>query len=165
MSARTIKSILYAPDILIATDCGLIIYLYLPVCVDNVFAKDIYLAGISTISIVFAIYFAGLATIMASPHDDFVAWLEERGSYSELINRLKYTLIVLFFALLFSIFAFSVTSYYYALEVKTQSKWIFSVFSFMTLYSLFSTASAANASISYAKFRAGYVKVKSQLSK
>ncbi len=50
--------------------------IFLPSCVSNDLVAGYYSIGISVLSIVFSIYFAALAIIIASPPDDFVKFME-----------------------------------------------------------------------------------------
>lgn len=159
MTGKTLKSILWSRDLGVALLIAGVAHFYLPREISNAFAKDVYRAGLSTLSIVFSVYFAGLAIIISSSHDEFVRWLEKFGVYLELTRRFQCTLWILFFALLLSLGVFTYTSYSERCAPYTQPKFLFTAFCFFTLHALLATLAAANASIRYAQFRARYVKL------
>src|SRR5205807_1174381 len=94
-----LKSLILAWDFGVAISLTLVCSVLLPHWVKNDFTKDLYGVGISVLSIVFPVFFAALAVMMASSDDEFVKFLEEQGHYKRLIASMRFTLVVLFLAL------------------------------------------------------------------
>jgi len=89
-----IKRVVFAWDFLLAIVGAIFIAVVFPCALPIDFAKDIYNVGISVLSIVFSVFFAALAIIMASSDDDFVRFLEKDGDYTLLINTFQVSLSV-----------------------------------------------------------------------
>jgi glucan phosphoethanolaminetransferase (alkaline phosphatase superfamily) len=147
---------------MVAVICTLGVGFIAPYRVNNAFAKDIYGVGISVLSIVFSVYFAALAIIISSSDDSFIMFLEEEGDYTALISSFKFSLSILFFALLYSLIIFSVTSAWIVQECKMQSFWYLVGFSLLFLWGLFAAFNATRDSIMYAQYRARFLKIKKQ---
>lgn len=131
------------------------------------FAKDIYGVGISVLSITFSVYFAALALIMTSGDDDFVRFLEEKGDFTAIVDTFKFSLLVLFSALVYSILIYIHTSIsLYAASnpknIKQQSEILLWIFMFLFSYSLLSALGATLDSIQYSMFRAKFLRKKKQ---
>lgn len=155
-----IKNIICSWDICIAFLITITIYLVLPDKINDDLAKDFYKIGISVLSIVFSIYFAAFAIIISASDDKFVLFLEEEGHFTELLSHSKFTIILLFISLMFSLFCYGLTKLYNGDCVGHQSKYYLSIFIFLFIYSLFAALIAANDSISYAKYRTKFLKLK-----
>ena len=155
-----IKSILISWDLGISLAVALIIYFLFPHNVSNAFVKDLYGVGISVLSIVFSIFFAALAVIISTSDDAFVIFLEEEGLYTHLINTFKFTLMISFFSLIYSIVLYVITSNWLILLCMEQSIFFFSFFIFLFSYSLTSTFSSCMDSIKYSHYRSKYLYLK-----
>lgn len=139
-----------------------LLFLYLsPENISGNLSKDLLGIGIGTLSIIFSIFFAALAFIISASDDEFVAFLEEEGLFTELINLFKWTVGSLFVALLYSLFLygfvafgldsnkdFSINSYYLA------------GFCLLFFYSLIATMLSTNDAIKYSKARIKYIRGK-----
>ena len=132
-----------------------------PCQIPNEFAKDVFSTAISVLSIVFSIYFAALATIASASDDDFIRFLEEDQTYSDVISAFKFTLGLLFVALLMSLAAYVATSYWAQSSGSTQSLWWLAVVCFVAVWSLLATYFSAGDSIQYATARMRFLKYKS----
>lgn len=148
----------FAASVIIAI--GLIFYL--PDSIPLLFTARIYEVGISMLSIIFAVFFAALAIIMSSSDDDFVKFLDADGDYTRILNSFKYTLCLLFIALITSFALYSRVSYQLSLSSQNiyESKWLFVIFGFISSYSLFATTLVINDSLMYAKFRSRFLRLK-----
>ncbi len=144
-----LRSIVLSWDLLLAVILGLVFLVSLPESVPVTAAKDIYGVSISVLAIVFSVFFAALAIIITASDDDFVRFLEEEGHYSTLIWSFRYSLLLLFIALIWSIMLYARS----AISSGTESKWLLVVFSAFALYSLFAAAASSFDAITYADFR------------
>ncbi|MBM7855043.1 hypothetical protein JOC37_001426 [Desulfohalotomaculum tongense] len=157
-----LKNIFLCWDFITATAITLILWLLLPSSVAGTFAKDIYGIAIPVLSIVFSVYFAALAIIISSGDNDFISFLEEDGSYTEIINSFKYSLIITLISLVFSILLFGFTSYKLILSILSQNKNLFAVFVFLFSYSLFTVFNSSMDAITYVKYRIKFTEIKRQ---
>lgn len=154
-----------ARDVVLSWDfwCALIVaistYYLLPAAPKTDFAKDLYGVGINVLSIVFAVYFAALAIIMASPDDDFILFMEEHGDYSHLVASLRFTQWALFFALLMSLGLYGWTSSRLSAKVEAQHRGWLVLFVFLFFYALFSAAATVHDAIQYSKYRTKFLKI------
>lgn len=155
-----VKDIALCWDFILAIVLSGIIYAILPCNVKLVAAKDIYYIAITVLSIIFSLYFAALAIIISSSNDDFILFLEVDKTYTGVIGTFKYTLIVLFFSLIVSIILFCIASIGINENYDIQSKIIMSIFNFFFSYSLFTVFNACLDSITYAKKRVDFIKIK-----
>jgi hypothetical protein len=158
------KQIFFSWDFAISLLVAFASFLLLKNSVSNDFSKDIYGIGISVLSIVFSVYFAALALIITSGDDDFIHFLEEKGDYTGIIDTFKFSLLSLFLALIYSIIAYTFTAakIYESQSEKmhgSQPEVFICVFSFLFSYGLFAALSATLDSISYAMFRARFLKI------
>lgn len=160
-----IKRIFVSWDFALAVAGAVAIALAFPRLLPTSFAKDIYGAGISVLAILFSVYFAALAIIMASSDDSFVAFLEQVGDYSRLINTFLFSLVILFIVLICSLVLYTYTSYLFASKLTRQSKWWLVGFGFLFLWGLFAAAISTWDAVAYSKYRSRYVlKLGSQTS-
>lgn len=149
-----IRRVLTGWDLLAAAATSLAVYMVSPPRFSDAVAKEIYGAGISVLSIIFAVYFTALAVIIAASDDDFVEYLREKGVYDTLMGIFKFTLWLLFASLLSSFILFA----YSAVRSDTtspssQPHWIMEVFSFFFSYALFATMYTTRDALSYARYR------------
>ncbi len=154
------KEIIASWDFILSILISIILWLICPNQVDGLFAKDIYNVAISVLSIIFSMLFATLAIIISSSDNDFVNFLEEEGHYTGIINLFKYSLFVLFIALILSLILFGITSSNLSVQGYTQPKIIIIMFNFLFLYSLFVVFSTSLNTITYLKYRIKYLKIK-----
>jgi hypothetical protein len=139
---QRIKDIIFCWDFLVSFAISIGLYFAIASDISNSFCQDIYGIGISVLSIVFSIYFAALAIIISSSDDDFVNYLEDQGAYTGIIWTFRYSLFVLFVALLFSLLMYALTSAWInSSNVLTQNdvqpREYFSAFVFLFFYGLF----------------------------
>jgi len=155
-----LRTYIWSPDTLASITVALILYFFLPDTVGCTFAKDIYGVGISVLSIIFSVFFAGLAVIITSSDDVFVRWLEEQRHYRGLICLFKITLMALFLALLVALTLYLCTSHYEDIfpNFKQNKAWLI-FFSFLFVYSLVATALSVLDAIKYAERRTEFIEL------
>jgi|SRR5581483_1781826 len=159
-----IRKLLVSWDFIVAAMVGVLTYGVAPHWIVNGFAKDVYAVGISVLSIIFSVFFAALAIIMAASDDEFLQFLNERGDYSALISTFRFTLGTLFLALIWSLGVFAYTSFREATSINFQNKWFLVVFGFLFLYALLAAAGSAMDAISYSKFRSEFLSLRKKTS-
>lgn len=158
----SVKNVIISADFIVSFIVSLGFVVLMPNEISNVFSLSIYSIGISVLSIVFSVFFAALAVIITSPEDAFVEFLEEKGHYTRIINSFKYTLLLLFVALVYSIVVYFYTSYMISIDSKYQCDIIVGLFIFLFSYSLYATFEATNDAINFSKYRTGYNNLKSK---
>lgn len=159
MNKTTINDIVLSPDTGLALLISLLVYGWLPQEIQNEFAKEIYFAGLLSLSVTFAIYFAGHAIIVSSSQDKFIIWLEDAGDiYTNLVNLQRFTLCSLMVAYLLAFILYVWTSYQLQVEVDKQSKYYFVLFVSLASYAIFAALLSVFGSIRYTKERVRYLK-------
>jgi hypothetical protein len=156
------RNIFISWDFISASLIALVSYFLLQPSIHNDFAKDLYGIGISVLAIVFSVYFAALAIIISSGDNDFLEYLEKKGFYSVIISVFRFSLMTLFIALVYSIFVYTITSFWLSNQVKTQSIWYFCIFTFLFPYSLFATTNSSLDAINYSRYRVKFLLFKQQ---
>lgn len=163
-----ISNIILSWDFLLSTVLTLVTALIIPMNLKITFCITFYNIGISVLSIIFSLFFAALAIIMTSSDNDFIEFLEEKNDFTALINSFKFTLLMLFLSLIYSI-ALSVFSDFIRIENTkplVQNKTFFLIFLFLFSYSLFATGLSVKDTIVFSMFRAKFLgKKNSKLDK
>lgn len=152
------KRIILSWDFLVALVFTGLVLLLFPGNVNNALATDLYNVGISVLSIVFSVYFAALAIIISSSDDDFVYFLEERGAYTVIITTFKFSLGILFAALLYSILLYAATSVWTDNGQESQHKGWMIGYAFLFAYSLLAALTTTLDSIIYAQMRTKFLR-------
>lgn len=153
-----IRSILKSWDIWAALAITIIAWLVLPSAVKNDLVINLYNVGISVLAIVFSVYFAALAIIISSGDNDFIHFLEENGDYTIIISGFRFSLIILFLALLYSIFIYAATALWVSNGETAQNSFWFIVFVFASMYGLMATALSSLDAIKYASYRVRFIR-------
>jgi len=141
-------------DFLVAVIVVLLCAWVLPSRLPSCTAEAIALASVSMLSIIFSVFFAGLAVLLSSS-DSFVLFLEEEGDYSHLLTIYQLTLASLFLALVVSLALFVLCQFS---SQYIRSVW-FSLYLGIVFYSLFATMGSVQDSIRFARSRAEYLLV------
>lgn len=134
--------------------------LWLPEKVPNALAKDYYGIGISVLSIVFALFFAALAVVITAGDDEFMLFLESEGDYSALVASYKFTLGLLFAALICSLGLYAYTAGQISTTVSYQNKYFPTIFCFLFLWGLFAAFMSTYDSIKYTDYRRRFVQAR-----
>lgn len=163
-----VKDTIFCWDFLASLAISIVLYHTIPNNVSNSFCQDIYGIGISVLSIIFSVYFAALAIIISSSDDDFVNYLEEDGVYTGIIWTFRYSLFILFTALLFSLLMYALTSAWIASsnvlnQDNLQPSIYFSIFVFLFFYGLFCALNTTLDSIKYALSRVRYLNLQKDI--
>ncbi len=145
--------------------CGAIIiwlisYCFLPLKLKLSFTTTLYSIGVTTLAIVFSVYFAALAVIVSGSNDSFIRFLQKLEVYSDILNTFKVTLFSVFISLLFSIYSYFFSSRQISHGFTGEPKWRFTVFILLFAYSLFASFKAAQFSIRYAGYRGEFLEGK-----
>ena len=135
----------------------------LPAYLSNSLVKDFSGVAISILSIIFSVYFAAIAIIISSSDDDFIRFLDGKGRYNQIVNSFKYSLAVLFSALLYSVFLYANAAILIEKSLPVQSKYLFCCFVFIFFYSLFAAATSTLDSIQYVLMRVKFINKKDEL--
>lgn len=151
------KTYIFSLDFIIALLFGITAFFGFAREVSNELAKDLYLAGITVLSIIFSVYFAALAIIISSSDDSFVRFLEEVGDYTRIINTFRFTLFSIFTSLSLSIILYFITSTFINDKKISQPSYLIVAFVFMFTYSLISAIGVTSDAISYAKLRSVFL--------
>jgi hypothetical protein len=153
----TLRHVIFGWDLLLALLGAICMAVVFPAWLPTDFAKDLYGVGISVLSILFAVYFAALAIIMASSDDEFVTFLDEQGDYTLLIATFKMALFILFCALLVALCFYTYTSFRIANHFGEQRKWWVVGFGFLFLWGLFAAFLSTRDAILYSKYRSRFL--------
>ena len=154
-----ISNIILSWDFVIAIVITLITALIIPSYLTVSFCSSFYNIGITVLSIVFSLFFAALAIIMASSDNDFIEFLEENNDFTALLNSFKITLIMLFVSLIYSIILFVISDFQNIelIPIPKQHKIFFLIFEFLFSYSLFATGLSVKDTIVFSVYRAKYI--------
>jgi hypothetical protein len=155
-----LRRIFLSADFIVALATSALVACVLPHCLKNDLAKDYYGIGISVLSIVFSVFFAALAVIITASDDDFVMFLEETGNYSAIVGNFKFSLGLLFAALLFSIGLYAYTASRISNSVVHQIQYLSVLFVFVFFWSLFAAFNSTLDAIRYSDYRRKFVERK-----
>ncbi|MGK9477905.1 hypothetical protein [Melioribacter sp. OK-6-Me] len=155
-----IKNIIFSWDLIVALALSVLLFALIPSTISNEFAVKLYDIGISVLSIVFSVFFAAMAIIISASDDDFVRFLDEEGDYTAIIGTFKFSLMILFVALIYSIILSASTSYMLSLGDKDQCKIFIVLFTLLFSYGLFATLNSTYDAIKYAQYRTKFLKIK-----
>jgi ABC-type uncharacterized transport system fused permease/ATPase subunit len=153
------RNIILSYDFVLASITTLFSALFIPSWIKGSFAAAFYNTGLTVLSIIFSLFFAASAIIMSSTDNEFIKFLEERKQFSRLMHTFKFTLIVLFISLIYSIVLWTCTDYVvkeYA-EKARQHKVFFSFFQFLFSYSLLAAALSVMDTIAFTKYRTKFL--------
>ena len=156
----TLRAVFVSWDFLFSIIASIAFGFWLPVWVPNELAKDYYGIGISVLSIVFSLFFAALAVVITASDDEFVLFLEEHGDYSALVANYKFTLGLLFVALMYSLVFYAYTAARIATSVRHQNKLFAALFCFLFLWSLFAAFMSTYDSIKYSDYRKRFLQAR-----
>ena len=146
-------------DFAVACVLTLVCVRLLPHWVKNDFTKDFYGVGITVLSIIFPLFFAAVAIIMASSDDEFVRFLEEKHDFTRLIGSMRFTLIVLFFALAAALILYTYSSFRISAKIEDQSYLWPTAFTFVFSYSLGAAFGATQDAIRYSVYRSTFLRL------
>lgn len=155
------KNIFCSWDFILSITLFVLTILLLPYKISNVLAKEIYTVAITVLSITFPVFFAALTAIITSSDDQFAIFLDSHGLYKPIINTFKYSLYVIFIALMLAIALSILTTCLINVSIASQPKWTVGPFGSIFIYSLLVGFNAIITAIKYADFRIRYLKTQS----
>jgi hypothetical protein len=151
-----LRNIILSIDFAAAVAAFVAVVAFLPPLIPNSMAKDIYLMGISVLSIIFSVFFAALAIIVTSGDDGFIKFLQQTNLYLRLIGFFKFTVEILFIALVFSIVLYVFTAKFSDAN-STQSKFWLASFAFAFFWAIFAAFYSTGDAIKYAERRVDFL--------
>ena len=158
------RRIILSWDFLTSLFVLIIISYLIPELIPLKIMASIYEVSITVFSLLFSIFFSSLAIIISSGDNSFVNFLEQDGSYSEIIWAYKITLISLFSSLVISIFLYVLAQEKLSSDFIFVPKWVNLIFALSTIYSLLATFESTFDVLRYAKYRAKYIKINKKAS-
>lgn len=136
-------------------------YLFLPEYINMNFALSFYNVAMTVLSIIFSLFFTAMAIIMSSSDNDFIEFLEENNTFTELLWSFKFTLFILFLSLILSIILYSGTSFW--IETNHNETWIQNtslllILQFFFLYGMLATWFSIIDTVKFSKYRSAFLK-------
>lgn len=161
-----IKNIIVSWDTLCSLIIAMIFYFLSSNEIPAENAIKIFEISITVLALFFSVFFAGLAVLITAGDDDFITFLQETNTYRRIINFFKYTMVVIFIALMVSVSLYVITIpitntkifYYFP-------KTIISIHIFIASYALFCSLLSVFDAIKYAERRAQFIKNNTDLEK
>lgn len=157
-----LRSLFISPDFLTALIAAVLFFIFWPDPSTVTMAKELFSIAVTVLALVFPLYFAGAAIVIAAGDNQFVAFLEEEGRlFSFILRTFQITLWLLFSALLIAIVLQLTTLPLAAQEASGQGpfeypRWILVGFGFIGSWALFAAILAANEAFKYAHYRAQF---------
>ncbi|MEZ7506996.1 hypothetical protein [Flavobacterium sp. WC2429] len=158
---RRFKAIILSWDFGITLLSVFTTYLVLPEYINMNFALSFYNVAMTVLSIIFSLFFTAMAIIMSSSDNDFIEFLEEKNTFTELLWSFKFTLFVLFLSLILSILLYSGTSYW--IETNHNETWLqdyrlLLLLQFCFLYGMIATWFSIIDTVKFSQFRSEFLK-------
>ena len=119
---RRLRALIKSWDFILALLSTAATYYLLPEFINMKFALSFFNVAMTVLSIIFSLFFTAMAIIMSSSDNDFIEFLEQNNTFTELLWSFKVTLIILFSSLVLSIILYSGTSYW--LETNYEYVWL-----------------------------------------
>ncbi|MFN8469369.1 MAG: hypothetical protein U0X20_27685 [Caldilineaceae bacterium] len=161
-----VQTIFGSWDLWLALSITVVLMIYVPREIPAKFAQEVFGVTIALLAIVFSVYFAALAILLASGDNDFIRFMTEDGSYYSILWAFKVTVILLFAALLASIALFSYAAYVEVLYTNPNQNtvavvpgWCIVTVAGLALYALFASVSSSVDAIRSAELRARYIEI------
>jgi len=148
-----------SPDACAAVAALLVTALLLPAQVKIGFSAVVFSASLSAFAILFAVFFAALATIASAGDDEFTKFLDLSGHLADILSAFKVALCALFLSLVYALIMFTMVELLASSGVTTISKWWVTAFSPLASYSLFASYLASRDTIEHARLRAAYLRI------
>jgi hypothetical protein len=157
-----LRQIICSVDTGVAVLITVIVWYFIPKEIKYEFTTSFYNVGISVLSIVFSLFFAALAILMAAPEDEFIEYLEKKKHFTALLFSYKYTLVCLFLSLGYSIVMYAFSDYWvkHHVENSLHSRWYFLIFVFIFTYSLTATVLCIKDAIKFSQYRLEFLRIK-----
>ncbi|HRB70904.1 MAG TPA: hypothetical protein PK776_03560 [Flavobacterium sp.] len=158
---RRIKAVIKSSDFVIALLSTIATYFLLPDYINMKFALSFYNVAMTVLSIIFSLFFTAMAILMSSSDNDFIEFLEEQNTFTELLWSFKFTLFILFASLILSIILYTGTSFW--LETNYRDVWLqksilLLTLEFSFLYGMLATWLCIIDTVKFSKYRALFLK-------
>ncbi|MFZ4105974.1 hypothetical protein [Flavobacterium sp.] len=158
---RRLRALVISWDFMIALLSVIITFFLLPEFVNIKFALSFYNVAMTVLSIIFSLFFTAMAIIMSSSDNDFIAFLEKKNTFTELLWSFKVTLFILFLSLILSIILYTGTSYW--IETNCNGVWLQNsklllILEFCFLYGMSATWFCIMDTVKFSKYRAIFLK-------
>ncbi|MEO4005054.1 hypothetical protein [Flavobacterium sp. CAU 1735] len=158
---RRIKAVIKSWDFVIVLLSTITTYFLLPDYVNMKFALSFYNVAMTVLSIIFSLFFTAMAILISSPDNDFIEFLEEKNTFTELLWSFKFTLFILFASLVLSIILYTGTSFW--LETNYRDVWLqksilILTLEFCFLYGILATWFCIIDTIKFSKYRTLFLK-------
>jgi len=160
-----ISSLVFSFDFVAAFLTGTVILVFCPSTISMALAKDLYSVGVSVLSIVFAVFFAAFAIIMSAGDNDFVAFLHEDGSYTEIVGSFRFTVLALFVSLLVALFDYSYAAFRISQKAELHSRYFLLLFAISFAYSLVAVMQSVLDALKYSEVRGKFLEVRNRRRK
>lgn len=154
-------------DFLCSFSITVYLFFAMPEQVDLRFCVDLYSLAINIILMCIFYFLAMLALLVAASDETFINYLRNQGLRVSVFLTYKYTLIMLFLTLIFTIFHYAWGDYYLKAvpNVTTQSKYFFLTFLALFIYCVFTSFESSLDSINYLKLRVMFMAARNQKEK
>ncbi|MEE9905520.1 MAG: hypothetical protein K4305_08880 [Chlorobium sp.] len=157
INRRFIESVIKSWDLWVSIFLATFFYFLYQDNINLEKCEKIFEVCIAFLSIIFSVYYAAYAVLVASGDDEFIRFLEEDGSYMDIILTFRYTLILLFISLFFSVIL-----YFYSLLALIEgiSVSLMSIYFFFVMYALFAVMQSSLDAVKYSEYRVRFLKIK-----
>jgi ABC-type uncharacterized transport system fused permease/ATPase subunit len=157
---RRLKAILKGWDLWTAIIFTIIVSYFLPDYINMKFTLSFYNVAMTVLSIIFSLFFTAMAIIMSSSDNDFIEFLEQKNTFTELLWSFKLTLLVLFISLISSILLYTGTSYWletYSDKIWFQNKYLLLFLLLIFSYGMAATWACIMDTIRFSKYRSEFL--------
>ncbi|GAB3890067.1 hypothetical protein [Spirosoma agri] len=159
---RRIESYILSYDTILGLIALILGVLFVPDKIENSVCVAIYGTAIAVLSIIFSIFFASLAVILAFPDNEFIVFIEKGNKlFSRMLAYFKATLFILFISLIFNIVIYIHASLNGSNTEHNRP--IFLTFLFVFTYSLIATITAVIVTLKLTQSRSDYLAKKIEL--
>ena len=157
--AEQLKNKFISWDFFLTVGVTLILYLVLPRMVPFGFALDLYLVGVSVLSMCIFYFIAFIAVISASSDEEFIHYLRTHQGFVSVFRTYQYTIVVLFVALIFTLVMYGLANFqkYLMPDVATHNRSYFLSFMFFFCYGILTVFEATLDSVSFLKLRVNFI--------
>ncbi|MCB1309158.1 MAG: hypothetical protein KDK30_13290 [Leptospiraceae bacterium] len=161
MNSLYIKNRFISWDFFTALALTVGLYFIVPEQIELAFALDLYVVGITVITMCIFYFLAVLALLVSASDEDFILYLQKQNVYTSVFNTYQYTIFILFLALIYSLIMYGIASYMkYILPGNKQSQFFFLGFLFLFAYAIFTAFESSLDSVHYLKVRVKFMALK-----
>ncbi len=167
LDAIKIKNRFISWDFMLSLCLAGAVYFVLPDQVPVRFTGTLYAVGISVLCMCIFYFLAVLALLVSSSDEHFLDYLGRQGDFFRVLNTYKYTLVVQFLALIYTLGLFGMVQWiqYVPPQADSQNKWWFLTFVFGLAYGIFMALESSLDSLDFLKKRVSYLSLAGQVRK